>query len=191
MKRAQLDVQILVLVTLALVAFGLVMVYSATSASATISNSDPNSYLKRQGIYAAIGLVLLFVFSRINFRSLKKLAPMLVVGSLVLCVAVLVLGTAVNGARRWISFGPIVFQPSELAKLALAVWAAWFLSRRGAPQTLKQLARPIGLLVGDLLRSPSGRARPRDRDRACPHAHRDARSWRARPAGRSSPPERS
>ena len=148
MKRAQLDVQILVLVTLALVAFGLVMVYSATSASATISNGDPNSYLKRQGIYAAIGLVLLFVFSRISFRSLKKLAPMLVVGSLVLCIAVLVLGTAVNGARRWISFGPIVFQPSELAKLALAVWAAWFLSRRGAPQTLKQLARPIGLLVG-------------------------------------------
>jgi len=73
-KRAQLDVQILVLVTLALVAFGLVMVYSATSASATISNGDPNSYLKRQGIYAAIGLVLLFVFSRISFRSLRKLA---------------------------------------------------------------------------------------------------------------------
>ena len=92
MKRAQLDVQILVLVTLALVAFGLVMVYSATSASATISNGDPNSYLKRQGIYAAIGLVLLFVFSRINFRSLKKLAPMLVVGSLMLAIAISVFG---------------------------------------------------------------------------------------------------
>jgi cell division protein FtsW len=59
-----------------------------------------------------------------------------------------VIGTAVNGARRWISFGPVVFQPSEFAKLALAVWAAWFLSRRGAPQSLKQLARPIGLLIG-------------------------------------------
>jgi cell division protein FtsW len=147
-KRTQLDVQILVLVTFALVAFGLVMVYSATSASATVSNGDPNSYLKRQGIYAAIGLLFLFVFSRINFRSLKKLAPMLVLASLTLCVAVLVIGTAVNGARRWLTFGPVVFQPSEFAKLALAVWAAWFLSRRGAPQTLKQLARPIGLLVG-------------------------------------------
>jgi cell division protein FtsW len=148
MKRRQLDVQVLVLVTLALVAFGLVMVYSATSAPAAISNSDPNWYLKRQGIYAAFGLLLLFVFSRIDFRALRKLAPLLVLGSLVLCVAVLVLGTAVNGARRWLELGPIVFQPSELAKLALAVWAAWFLSRRGAPQTLKQLARPIGLLVG-------------------------------------------
>ncbi|MBA3718618.1 MAG: putative lipid II flippase FtsW [Actinobacteria bacterium] len=148
MKRSQLDVQVLVLVTLALVAFGLVMVYSATSASAAISNGDPNSFLKRQGIYAAIGLVLLFVFSRINFRTLRKLAPMLVLGSLVLCVAVLILGTAVNGARRWISFGPVVFQPSELAKLALAVWAAWFLTRRGAPRSLRELARPMGLLIG-------------------------------------------
>jgi cell division protein FtsW len=147
-KRSHLDVQVLVLVTLALVAFGLVMVYSATSAPAAISNSDPNWYLKRQGMYAAFGLVLLFVFSRIDFRALRKLAPLLVLGSLVPCLAVLVLGTAVNGARRWISLGPVVFQPSELAKLALAVWAAWFLSRRGAPRTLKQLARPIGLLVG-------------------------------------------
>jgi cell division protein FtsW len=147
-RRAQLDVQVLVLVTLARVAFGLVMVYSATSAPAAISNGDPNSYLTRQGIYAAFGLFLLFVFSRIDFRALKKLAPVLVLGSLALCVAVLVLGTAVNGARRWVSLGPVVFQPSEFAKLALAVWAAWFLTRRGAPQSLKQLARPIGLLVG-------------------------------------------
>jgi cell division protein FtsW len=147
-KRAQLDVQVLVLVTLAMVAFGLVMVYSATSAPAAISNADPNWYLKRQGIYAAFGLLLLFVFSRIDFRALRKLAPLLVLASLTLCAAVLVLGTAVNGAKRWLSFGPIVFQPSELAKLALAVWAAWFLTRRGAPRSLRELARPIGLLVG-------------------------------------------
>lgn len=148
MKRAQLDVQILLLVTFALVAFGLVIVYSATSGSAAISNGNPNSYLERQGIYAAIGLGLMFVFSRIDFRALKKLAPLLVLGSLVLCVAVLVLGTAVNGAKRWLVMGPVVFQPSELAKLALVIWAAWFLTRRGPPRTLKQLARPIGLLVG-------------------------------------------
>jgi cell division protein FtsW len=147
-KRSHLDVQVLVLVTLALVAFGLVMVYSATSGSAAISNGNPNYYLERQGIYAAFGLLLLFVFSRIDFRALKKLAPVLVLASLVMCAGVLVVGTSVNGARRWVSLGPVLFQPSELAKLALAVWAAWFLTRRGAPQTLKQLARPIGLLVG-------------------------------------------
>lgn len=148
MKRGQLDAHLLILITLALVAFGLVMVYSATSSRAAISNDDPNSYLKRQGIYAVIGLVAMIVLSRIDYRKVKRLAPFLILGSLGLCLAVLVLGSAVNGARRWISLGPIVFQPSELAKLALVIWAAWFLSRRGAPQSLRQLARPIGLLVG-------------------------------------------
>jgi cell division protein FtsW len=61
---------------------------------------------------------------------------------------VLAIGTPINGARRWLTFGPAVFQPSELAKLALCVWAAAYLSRRAAPQTLGELARPFGLLVG-------------------------------------------
>ena len=65
-----------------------------------------------------------------------------------LCVAVLVVGPRINGARRWIGLGPAQFQPSELAKLALCVWAAAYLARRPAPRTLKDLARPIGLLVG-------------------------------------------
>jgi cell division protein FtsW len=67
------------------------------------------------------------------------------VTSVVLLLAVLVLGQATNGARRWISFGPAQFQPSELAKLALAVWAASYLARRRAPRTLKELWRPVGL----------------------------------------------
>jgi cell division protein FtsW len=61
---------------------------------------------------------------------------------------VLVIGPAVNGARRWISVGPAVFQPSEIAKLALAIWAAAYLSRRPAPSSLRELARPIGALAG-------------------------------------------
>src|SRR5207248_5424448 len=77
----------------------------------------------------------------------RRLAAALVVTSLFLLLAVLVLGQAVNGARRWINLGPLVFQPSELAKLALAVWAASYLARRRPPQTLAQLWRPIGLLA--------------------------------------------
>ena len=64
MKRGQLDSSVLILVTLGLVAFGLVMVYSATSASAALANGDPAYYLKRQGIYAALGLVLMAAASR-------------------------------------------------------------------------------------------------------------------------------
>jgi cell division protein FtsW len=146
-SRGQLEARILILVTLGLVAFGLVMVYSATSASAALANGDPAYYLKRQGIYAGIGLALLVVMSRVDFRALRRLAPVLVVGSIVLLVGVLVAGQSVNGAKRWISVGPGVFQPSELAKLALAVWAAAYLTRRKPPKTLAELWRPIGMLT--------------------------------------------
>jgi cell division protein FtsW len=149
-KRAERGVEshLLILVTFALVAFGLVMVYSATSASAAIGHGNPTGYLVRQGIYAAIGLALMGLAARADYGSWRKLAPGLVVGALFLCLAVLVVGTRVNGARRWISFGPAAFQPSELAKIALAVWVAGYLARRPAPRTLGELARPLGLLVG-------------------------------------------
>lgn len=148
MKRGQLEWHLLILVTFGLVAFGLVMVYSATSASAALGNGDPMSYLKRQGTYAVLGIALLIAAWRFDYRRLRLLAPGLIVTALGLCAAVLVLGAQVNGARRWISVGPAVFQPSELAKLALAIWVASYLTRRRPPQTLKELWRPLGLLVG-------------------------------------------
>jgi cell division protein FtsW len=83
----------------------------------------------------------------VELDRLRALAPTLVVTSLVLCLGVLAVGSRVNGARRWITAGPLVFQPSELAKLALVIWAAAYLSRRKPPRTLKELARPLGFLV--------------------------------------------
>jgi len=147
-KRGQLEARVLTLVTLGLVAFGLVMVYSATSAAATLANGDPAYFLKRQAGYAILGLVLMVVASRLDYRVLRRVAPVLVVTSLVLLVGVLAAGQTVNGARRWLNAGPIVFQPSELAKLALAVWAASYLTRRRPPQRLAELWRPFGLLAG-------------------------------------------
>ncbi len=143
----QLESRLLTLVTLGLVAFGLVMVYSATSAPAALGDGDPGYYLKKQGIYALAGLVLLVVASRLPYRALRNLAPTLLVASLGLLLAVLVVGQEVNGARRWLTFGPAVFQPSELAKLALAIWAAAYLARKPAPRTLGELAKPLGLLA--------------------------------------------
>ena len=147
MKGRVVEAQILVLVTLGLVAFGLVMVYSATSAAAALGNGDPSYYLKRQGVYAVLGVAVMLVASRIEFRVLRSLAPMLLLGSFVLCTLVL-LAPPVNGARRWIAIGPLTFQPSELAKLSLAIWVAAYLSRRKPPETLSDLARPIGVVCG-------------------------------------------
>jgi len=143
-----LEYHLLVLVTLALVAFGLVMVYSASSARALLGSDDPAYYLKRQALYAVAGLVALVLLSRTDYRRLRHAAGPLLLASFVLLVAVLAVGTAVNGARRWIPLGTLTFQPSELAKLALALWIAGLLARRPAPQTLADLVRPIGLVVG-------------------------------------------
>jgi cell division protein FtsW len=146
-KRLQFEWNLLVLVTAALVLFGLVMVYSATSGSAALGNANPLGYVERQVAYAIVGVALLVVISRVELERIRQLAPTLVVTALFLCLAVLAVGARINGARRWLSFGPLAFQPSELAKLALVVWTAAYLSRHRPPRTLKELGRPIGLLV--------------------------------------------
>jgi cell division protein FtsW len=147
-RSGHVESQLLVLITLALLAFGLVMVYSATSAPAALRHGNPTGYLERQGLYAALGIALMFFAARTDYRKWREWSPALLIGALVLCFAVLVVGDRVNGARRWIAFGPAVFQPSELAKIALAIWTAGYLARRPPPRRLAELARPVGLLVG-------------------------------------------
>jgi cell division protein FtsW len=142
---------VLTLVTLALTAFGIVMVYSATSASAVVGGANPMSYLERQGTYAVLGVAGMIVASRWKYTRLRLLAPTLVVCALLACAAVLVIAQPINGARRWVSFGPATFQPSELAKLAFTVWLAAYLAKRKPPSTLHELWRPIGALFGVFL----------------------------------------
>ena len=146
-----LEYHLLVVVTLGLVAFGLVMVYSASSARAALAADDPAYYLKRQAAYAFLGVVALVLLSRTDYRRLRYLVPPLLLTSFALLVAVLVLGTPVNGAKRWLTFGPATLQPSELAKLALALWIAAYLSRSPAPRSVGELVRPIGIVFGAAL----------------------------------------
>jgi cell division protein FtsW len=148
MKRdGYADQRLVAFVTLGLVAFGLVMVYSATSASAALGDGDPMSYLKRQAVYAFVGVVFMTLAARFDYHRLRYLAPPLVLVALVLCAAVLVLGPSINGARRWFLLGPASFQPSELAKLALCLFAATYLARRRPPRTFGELVKPLGLLT--------------------------------------------
>ena len=142
------DQRLVAFLTLGLVAFGLVMVYSASSARAALAADDPAYYLKRQALYALVGIAALVLFSRTDYRRLRFAILPLLLTSFAFLVAVLVVGTPVNGARRWLALGPFTLQPSELAKLALALWIAALLARRPAPQSLGELLRPIGVVVG-------------------------------------------
>ena len=145
--RGQVEQRLLILVTLGLVAFGLVMVFSATSASATLGEGDPMRFLIKQGLYAVAGLVLLAVFSRLDYHVLRPLAPLMLMIALGLCAAVLVAAPVINGAHRWFIFGPVSVQPAELAKLAVCVWVCAVLARRPVPRTLSELLKPVGLVV--------------------------------------------
>jgi cell division protein FtsW len=147
-SEGRFDQKVLTLVTLGLVAFGLVMVYSATSAAAALGNGDSMAFLERQAAYAILGIVLMTAASRFDYHRLRLLAPALLLVALGLCVAVLVASPAVNGAHRWFLLGPASFQPSELAKLALCLFAAVHLARRPPPRTFGELLRPLGLLTG-------------------------------------------
>jgi len=145
--RGQLEQRLLILVTLGLVAFGLVMVFSATSASAALGEGDPMRFLIKQGLYAGAGLVLLAVLTRVDYHALRPLAPLLLAVAFVGCIAVLAIAPSINGAQRWFLVGPISIQPAEIAKLAVLVWACAALSRRPVPTTLGELLKPVGIVV--------------------------------------------
>jgi cell division protein FtsW len=115
----------------ALVLLGVVMTLSA-SAVVSINNSDSAwSLFRRQLIWTGLGAFVMLAMMRVDYHRLRLLAVPGVIGSIVLLVMVLVpgFGVDVNGATRWIRLGPFSFQPSEIAKLALVLFAADLLSR--------------------------------------------------------------
>ena len=116
---------------IALVGFGIVMVYSASAIEATTRFRDPEYFLKRQLVYGMVGLVLMWVVSRIDYHRLRKLTyPVLGGVSLLLVLTVIGVGVRRGGAARWLSLGPIMVQPAEMAKLAIVVWLAYSLAKK-------------------------------------------------------------
>ncbi|HEX6140419.1 MAG TPA: putative lipid II flippase FtsW [Candidatus Limnocylindria bacterium] len=135
----------------ALVAIGVVMVFSASSVRSYLSSADPAAQGVQQAIWAVLGLAAMLLCARVDFRALRYLAIPAYVVTLVLLVLVLIpgIGTEVYGSRRWISVPGIGgFQPAELAKLAVCLYLAHWLDRRGkeARSFFNGLV-PFGLLV--------------------------------------------
>lgn len=127
--------QTLVAVVVALMALGLVMVYSASIAlpdSPKFAAYSPTFFVQRHALAMAIGVFAALVVLRVPMESWEKLAPWVFLLAIVLLVVVLLpfVGKVVNNARRWIPLGFMNFQPSELAKLAIAMYAASYMVRK-------------------------------------------------------------
>jgi len=124
---------VLLSVVLLLVAIGIVMVYSASAIRAQERFGDPTFFLKRQALWAGLGLLAMLWAMTTDYRRLPRIAPVLFGLAVVLLVLVLIpgLGVKVNGARRWIRLAGVSFQPSEFAKLALVIFLASLFARKG------------------------------------------------------------
>ena len=125
---------LLIAATCALTAIGTVLIWAATAPFLRQAGLDPHTYLKKTIIWAALGLILMFLTACFDYRSIRRLAPYLYALSLLLLGAVLVVGQSVNGAKAWIALpGGFQVEPSEFAKLGLILSTAWLLSRRKLP----------------------------------------------------------
>ncbi len=145
-----------------LTAIGLVMVLSVSSVTGLYVGQSTWFTFQRQLVWSIGGLVAMVLMMRVDYRYWRKFANAGVALTMLLLIAVLVpgIGTTAKGATRWIYFGPISFQPSELAKLAMALFAAaWLADKSGQEDNARVTIRPVlvvcSLMAGFILLQPN------------------------------------
>jgi cell division protein FtsW len=145
----------LLVLTIALLCAGLTMVLSASSVWALQQHGSAYYYFGRQLVFAAAGLAGLVVMMRVDYRHLQRWAPIAagVVTALMLLVLVPHVGLSIQGARRWIDLGPLgTVQPSEAAKLALAIFVAqWVDRRQGRLRSFADGFLPFAIITAAIL----------------------------------------
>jgi len=124
-QKKEIDIRLLI-ITLLLVVIGLVAVADASAPQALNTFGDKYYFIKQQAVWAVLGLIALFIFTKIKYTFWEKLAVPLFIANIILLILVLIpsFGIKSLGARRWIIAGPIRFQPSELIKFTLALYFA-------------------------------------------------------------------
>ncbi|HYX28677.1 MAG TPA: putative lipid II flippase FtsW [Pyrinomonadaceae bacterium] len=146
--------------TIGLALFGVVMVYSASAVIAQQENHSQFFYLSKQALWTSIGLVAMFVAMNFDYQKLNR--RWIVYGGLLVTVLLLlaVFGfRPINGARRWIRFSSFSLQPSEIAKLTIAIFLARFLERRAGDEasffrTFAPAMLVVGLVAGLVIKEP-------------------------------------
>lgn len=154
LMRGGFDLPLFVLVMVILM-LGLIMMFSASYADGYYNHhGDGFYYIKRQGLWAALGLVVMYVMSQIDYHWLRKFAlPVLAISYLLL--GVVLLTHPINGVRRWIDIGPVNIQPSEIAKFAVVLVFAHLIAkfstkRQNRMQTFKYGVAPFLLILGSV-----------------------------------------
>jgi cell division protein FtsW len=147
-KDKPLEYTLLLTATMCLLTFGAVMVFSASSSASLLDDGDSLYYLKRTVMFGAFGLLALKVLSIQRLENVRRLTGAFLIGAIALLIVTKLIGTSANGAQRWLVFGPIQVQSSELAKVALLLYGASLLADR--PQMTRDLRgmRPILLVAG-------------------------------------------
>ena len=153
---------LITLVTFALVLLGLMMILSASFVSSYTNYGSSFRFFNRQLLWVALGIAAFIVFSRLDYKRLKGIGYLLILASIALLCAVLVpgIGITVGGSARWLGAGPLSFQPSEFAKIALILFAADVFSRKqessleDLPHTLLPMIPVLAVLAGLVMLQP-------------------------------------
>ncbi|MEA2686041.1 MAG: rod shape determining protein RodA, partial [Actinomycetota bacterium] len=127
-------------------AIGLLMIYSSTRQSQSGAGLDPAYFLKRQGTFVVIGIIVMVVVSLIDYQVIRDIAPAIYgVALLVLLLVISPLGTERRGTQAWFQVGPYQFEPSELAKLALVIALAAFCATHRGDLDAGRLTTALGI----------------------------------------------
>lgn len=150
-KKRYYDYTLLIVVLL-LVIIGLILLYSTSAYNGQVKFHDSFYYLKKQGFATALGIVGMFVMAGIDYHKWVPLANLGYVTALLLSIAVIFMGDEYNGSKRWLSLGPVSFQPSEFAKVAVILFLACLVTKNAKKMdkisTLIKVMIPVLPIVG-------------------------------------------
>lgn len=145
-ERGMLDMPFLVL-TILLVGIGVIMMFSASYASAYATQNSSTFYFARQGLFALAGIGVMLFVSRVNYQLWRTLAFPILIGTVVVMALVPLIGTEEGGARRWINLFGISFQPSEVAKFSIILTFSVLIAQaKDKMQTFKGLLPFVAIL---------------------------------------------